>query len=151
MLLRVEVRDLAGVMRHDLTAGCRGAVVNSHNPVEESRALLSTPATMPALPTRIRDGSDGRRFGVARRSNIDRGPCIDRPSLGLSWATFGEHAPAMPIPEDDCVVCKSWRLADRWARRRITEWLPLGDDQPVCEECMMISWQRLIVSDEARA
>jgi hypothetical protein len=56
----------------------------------------------------------------------------------------------MPIPENDCVVCKGWRPADRWARRRITEWLPVGDDQPVCEECMMISWQRLIVSD-ARA
>jgi len=53
----------------------------------------------------------------------------------------------MPIPENDCVVCKGWRPADRWARRRITEWLPVGDDQPVCEECMMISWQRLIVSE----
>ena len=59
-------------------------------------------------------------------------------------ATFGEHAAAVQIPEDDCVVCKSWPLADRWARRQVTEWLPVGDDQPMCDECMMTSWQRLI-------
>jgi hypothetical protein len=96
------------------------------------------------------DGIDGRRFKVGRQSNIDRTPFIDRPCLGLLWATFGEHAAVMPIPEDDCVVCRSWPAADRWARRQITEWLPVGDDQPVCEECMMTSWQRLIVLD-ARA
>jgi hypothetical protein len=70
--------------------------------------------------------------------------------LGLLWATFAEHAAVMAIPENDCVACKGWRPADRWARRRVTEWLPVGDDQPVCEECMMTSWQRLIVWD-ARA
>jgi hypothetical protein len=82
--------------------------------------------------------------------DIEHNPFIDRPSLGLRLATFGEHAAAMPIPEDDCVVCKSWSPADRWARRQITEWLPVGDDQPVCDECMMTSWQRLIVLDEPR-
>jgi hypothetical protein len=70
------------------------------------------------------------------KSNIDR-PFIDSPCLGLLWATFGEHAEVMPIPEDECVVCQFWRPADRWARRRITEWLPVGDDQPVCEECII--------------
>ena len=66
-------------------------------------------------------------------------------------ATFGEQAAAMLIPEDDCVVCKSWPPADRWARRQVTEWQPVGDDQPVCDECMMMSWQRLIVLDEPRS
>jgi hypothetical protein len=54
----------------------------------------------------------------------------------------------MPIPEDDCVVCGRWRPADRWARRQITEWLPVGDDEPVCDECMMAFWRRVIVWDE---
>ena len=57
----------------------------------------------------------------------------------------------MTIPEDDCVVCRSWPAADRWARRQITEWQPVSDDQPVCDECMMTSWQRLVVWDEPRA
>jgi hypothetical protein len=62
---------------------------------------------------------------------------------------FGEHASAMPIlVEHDCVVCGSWRPAERWARRQITEWLPVGDGQPVCDECMMTSWQRQNVWDE---
>ena len=85
------------------------------------------------------------------KSNIDRDPFIDRPCLGLLWATFGEHAAVMPTPEDECVVCKGWRPADRWARRRITQWLPVGDDQPARDECMMTSWQRQIVWDEIAA
>ena len=70
--------------------------------------------------------------------------------LGRGLVTFGEHAAAMPILEHDCVVCGSWRPADRWARRQIREWLPVGDGQPVCDECMMTSWQRQIVWDEPR-
>jgi hypothetical protein len=56
----------------------------------------------------------------------------------------------MAIPEDDCVVCKSWPSADRWARRQVTEWLPVSDDQPVCDECVLTTWQRLTVLDEPR-
>jgi hypothetical protein len=70
--------------------------------------------------------------------------------LGLSWATFGEHAAAMPILERDCVVCGGWRPVDRWARRQITEWLPFGDDQPVCDESVMTFCWRQIVWDEPR-
>ena len=94
-------------------------------------------------------GEVGRVVGP--QSNIDHNPFIDGPSLGHRLATFGEQAAAMPIPEDDCVVCKSWPPADRWARRQVTEWQPVGDDQPVCDECMMMSWQRLIVLDEPRS
>jgi hypothetical protein len=43
----------------------------------------------------------------------------------------------MLILEHDCVVCGSWRPADGWARRQITEWLPVRDDEPVCDECMI--------------
>jgi hypothetical protein len=56
----------------------------------------------------------------------------------------------VPIPEDDCVVCGRWLPAERWARRQTTEWLPVGDDRPMCDECMMTSWQRAIVWDEPR-
>jgi hypothetical protein len=28
--------------------------------------------------------------------------------LGLGLATFDAQAATMPIPEDDCVVCKDW-------------------------------------------
>ena len=90
-------------------------------------------------------------MGLHRITQRDRELFIDRPSLGLGLVTFGEHAATMPIlVEHDCVVCGSWRPAERWARRRITEWLPVGDDQPVCEECIITSWQRLIVWDEPR-
>ena len=43
-----------------------------------------------------------------------------------------------------------WTLApaERWARRQITEWLPVGDDEPVCDECMLTFWRRLVVWDE---
>jgi hypothetical protein len=46
-----------------------------------------------------------------------------------------------------------WLLASMVidARRQITEWQPVSDDQPVCDECMMTTWQRLIVWDEPRA
>ena len=54
----------------------------------------------------------------------------------------------MSIPEDDCVVCGRWPPAERWARRQLTEWLPVRDDEPVCDECMMTFWRRLIVWDE---
>ena len=81
-------------------------------------------------------------------SNIDHNHIIDGASFGLLEATFGEQHATMPIPEDDCVVCKSWSPAERWARRQVTEWQPVGDDQPVCDECTMTSWQRLIVLDE---
>ena len=57
----------------------------------------------------------------------------------------------MPIPEDDCVVCGRWPPAERWARRQITEWLPVGDDEPVCDECMLTFWRRLIVWDDPPA
>jgi hypothetical protein len=59
--------------------------------------------------------------------------------LGGGLVTFGAHAAAMVIPEDNCVVCGRWRPAGRWARRQITDWLPVRDDQPVCDECMMTS------------
>jgi hypothetical protein len=39
----------------------------------------------------------------------------------------------------------------RWARRQITEWQPVSDDQPKCDKCMMTSWQRLVVWHEPRA
>ena len=48
----------------------------------------------------------------------------------------------MSIAEDDCVVCGRWPRAERWARRQITEWLPVGDDEPVRDECMMTFWLR---------
>ena len=50
------------------------------------------------------------------------------------------------------ITCRDgWPAADRWARRQIIEWQPVSDDQPVCDECMMTSWQRLVVWDEPRA
>jgi hypothetical protein len=42
----------------------------------------------------------------------------------------------MSIPEDDCVVCGRWPPAERWARRQITEWLPVGDDEMVGPSCI---------------
>jgi hypothetical protein len=63
---------------------------------------------------------------MRRRTN----PSVGLPYLTQSSRSFG------------------WPPTDRWARRQITEWLPVGDDEPVCDECMLTFWRRLIVWDE---
>ena len=47
------------------------------------------------------------------------------------------------VSEDDCVLCSKWPAKDRWGLREMINSMPLGDDEPVCDECQMAFWKNI--------
>jgi len=47
------------------------------------------------------------------------------------------------LSSNNCTICGGWPEKYRWARREMIEGLPLDDD-PICDECLTVFWQRLI-------
>jgi hypothetical protein len=51
------------------------------------------------------------------------------------------------MSEDDCIICSKWPERDRWALREMLDALPL-DDEPVCDECLMVFWKNCVAGPE---
>ena len=68
-----------------------------------SRMVLNFKAATTAIPI-VGLMADRSRLGLSRAWHTQG-------AISYRSATFGEHTAAMPIPEDDCVVCRSWPAA----------------------------------------